>query len=182
MENVFSKNIKIYVNTKYGLKKYETIKACVFFVHDYFAKHYKKFKKFNIQLCSNTEYLDACGGTDSFGTCFVTENEIYCVVNMEKIKKNKEPFGAKHFRKNVFTILLHEIGHALDLIQKVNKNKNLDKCYQENLLERHKILKESKCDYEEFYFSFIDEVSSNQFAYKNLSYFDNLYASSAPLI
>ena len=83
--------------------------------------------------------------------------------------------------KGLFYVLLHEIYHYLDFMKRYNKSKKKTTpqtfFIYSRLIPRSNLSKYKKDSFEWFqeYSKIKDEIEADEFAFRNLSYFENLY-------
>lgn len=99
-----------YKNCPVEIDNHRFLQAVVFFCNDVLSQYIGKFEQINI-------YFDDSIQDDWSGVFFCKENSIYINLNSNNIRNSR---CFRNFRKRLFYILLHEIGHADDLLNKYN--------------------------------------------------------------
>ncbi len=166
----FKQNIKIYINKRCKVDHYKLLSSCVFFVHDLFYENFESFEVLHICFHSKKEYGKEC----SCGRFYVLGNELFCEINL-----GLKTVYFDDYLKSVFFVLLHELGHAkrlLEMLEKVVKKMSCQDTHNIILEENYKIKLENK-HLSEIEISRLipGEIHADQFAFRNLSYFENLY-------
>lgn len=168
------------------LNNYNLLQSCVFFIKNTFHKYLNLFDQINIEICTQKEYT-----ADSEGCFVVVKNNLYCLVNIDQTKaKIENNTSFKTLEKSLFFTILHELGHAYYMLKSFNKSNsklNIEEYYDEgdrNIGNQIKDIKEKDPDLSEIEVSRLikEEIFADNFALKNLSYFENLYEYEGILI
>lgn len=161
---------------KSKINEYKFTSACVFFVHDIFNEYFDNFGTIYIHLNENTEF-------NRRGCCCCVKEDICCEVYVDEILFLRA--YPDNIIKSIFSCLLHELGHAYEIVSKYDKEKykTLEEYFDiiDNIAR--KIYEDNKTISEMEISRLIpDEILADRFAYKNLSYFENLYKSDDILV
>lgn len=169
-----SKKIKIHIDekTKEKVDAFKLMQSIVFFASDIFEKHEDKFDLLMFHLVNKDD-------KGSQGCFFVHEKELHFVVDSHQIEMAVQSgFTFSSFKKSLFFVLLHEIGHGIDLLDKYNYRpiQTLETFHDEGN-EKIKAIYDEFSDLTKMEISreIPEEIFADRFAYKNLSYFENLY-------
>jgi hypothetical protein len=120
----------------------------------------------------------------SVGITWCNEDTAFVLLNPKKIASMiKKKMLYANYKKSFFFILLHEIAHVLQFVMEFRKGnfRDLKACVTE-MVKKEKALEEAinvaypELDEFQIHLLLPDEVNANQFAHKNLAYFENLYS------
>ena len=154
---------------------YQLFSAIIFLVQDVFSEYTKLNFTFILQL---TDEVDEEITSHGF-TCVCDGNEIIINIFLHNIiESNKKDPDFKSLKKNIFHIILHEIGHAIEAVKRWNgnKEKTLEETFDNNIDERKSYQKIPKgYKREMMWLRDKEEIICERFAFKNLSYLETLY-------
>lgn len=172
--------IKVYIDPVFKGKKHNLLQSIVFFCSDVFKNFSNFYDELIVSVSNEEENIQGC--------FLVIGKTIFCNVYLEEIAKAcKVGISFKSFCKALFLIILHEVGHAVVFLE--DYSRNVDLGLEEYFDQTNKIigdklesLKLTGLSKMETSRQIREEIEADRFAFKNLSYFENLYEFEGILV
>jgi hypothetical protein len=168
--------IKIHIDKqlKKHIKDFRLLQAMVFFWSEVAEPYEKKYNEACVRILMEDE------DNNRAGFFCVEGQDLHFWLNAKKVQEAVSSKTAyKSFRKSLFFVLLHEMGHGIHFLQKCRSH-NLEACYKKWRARVKKTYermhaKDPSLSKSAMTRNIPEEIFADRFAYRHLTYFENLY-------